>query len=323
MTCLPVSYTNPGIRASLQEWAALDRDLSLITENAPAMWQETRDAQEDAWSKGGFGVERAQPAGLVSVPTSGKDAEAATRAAAAVLRDDLQAITLDPVARRLSKLRMNVGFAARGHAVSERGHRGERCVMVTLTYAGTNEDWSPRHISDYLSRCRKYLKTAGFTFRYVWVAELQKRGVIHYHVALWLPPSIRLPKPDKSGWWPHGMSNVVVARSAPAYLLKYLSKDTSKTFGDYPKHARIYGAGGLDYSIRRCRRWLNLPKFVQGRSDVNDQWKRRVGGGWEDPQGLPWASEWQRAWVGDAWMVIRVCQHERLVESDGPFSWVH
>jgi hypothetical protein len=233
----------------------------------------------------------------------------------------LRAFEPDAEARRLSQLRMHVGFAARSHCVQP-SKGGDDCLMVTLTYAGDNEDWSPRHVSTFVQRVREWMKRRELPCRYVWVAELQKRGVIHYHVALWVPRGMKLPKPDEQGWWPHGMTRIEVARAAVPYLLKYLSKDTSKTFGRFPKGARIYGTGGLEHSMRRARRWLRLPAFVQGNSSIDDDWKRVEGGGWCSPTGEHYESEFRRLWIGGAPAMERVHQYPRSIEAAGPFSWL-
>jgi hypothetical protein len=234
----------------------------------------------------------------------------------------LDAFGIDAEARRLSQLRMNVGFAARAHCI-EPNKGGDDCLMVTLTYAGTNDAWNPKHISRFVDHVRAWMKRNGYgALRYVWVAELQQRGVIHYHVAVWVPRGVKLPKPDEQGWWPHGMTRIEVARAAVPYLLKYLSKDTSKTFGRFPRGARIYGIGGNEHSARRARRWLRLPAFVQGNSSIFDDWRRVKGGGWAAPSGERFASEFARTWVGHAYALRRVERHSVQIDASGPFSWL-
>lgn len=267
---------------------------------------------------------RAAP-GLVSVPTSDTRpsaalVEAIKRGERADLMQGVGAFQIDAQARRLASLRMQVGFAARGHAVAEKGSRSDDCLMLTLTYRGTNADWQPRHISEFLKRVRQWMARRGNACRYVWVAELQQRGVIHYHVALWVPRGTYLPKADKRGWWPHGMTRTEKARAAVPYLLKYLSKDTSKTFGSFPDGSRIYGIGGLDHAIRRARRWLGLPSFVQANSSIHDDWRRAKGGGWFAPSGEHYPSEFARVLVGGVWALVRVAHHPRALDAAGPFS---
>lgn len=266
-------------------------------------------------------------AGLVSVPTSGPCRAVVE---AAVLRDQRGLLGPDVELSRLARLRRSIGFAARAHAVSERGHRSDVPWMVTLTYRGSNADWDARHVSEAVQCFRKWCNRCGYACRYVWVAELQQRGVIHYHLCCWLPRGVRMPKWDvrSSGhgragvWWPHGMTNRKVARNAVPYLMKYMSKGSAGTFGSLPKGARIYGVGGLEHSLRRARRWLGLPAFVQARSSLHDEWRRAAGGGWSDAEGVTWPSEWRRCWAGDRWGLERVEDHGRPFDASGPFSWL-
>jgi hypothetical protein len=166
----------------------------------------------------------------------------------------------------------------------------------------------------------------------VWVAELQEkraarrkegaRAVVHYHVAIWLPEGVYLPFSDAQGWWPHGDTETAWARAAVPYLMKYVSK--GRHLLSLPNRCRMHGAGGLEFAMRRARRWLGLPGFVQARSDIFDQWAPIKGGGWFDPRlevAVP--SEFQRAWLGDAFGLIGVHDHGRPFEANGPFTWLH
>lgn len=272
-------------------------------------------------------VEAASAAGLVSVPTTPRRGAAVE---AVALREALGVFVPDVQASRLARLRRSIGFAARAHAVSERGRRNDVPWMVTLTYAGTNDDWGPEHLTRAIDCFRFWCKAKGFACRYVWVAELQQRGVIHYHLCCWLPKGVRMPKWDvrtshhrlSRRWWPHGMTNRKVARHAVAYLMKYMSKGSAGTLGSFPKGARVYGVGGLEVALRRARRWLGLPGFIQARADCSERWERAQGGGWIDPGGVIWPSEYRRVYAGDAWGLERVCDHGRPFDAAGPFSWV-
>lgn len=269
---------------------------------------------------------RASGLGLVSVPTMHKRFGVKPRrpfdvtAAAQAARRCLSAFEIDAESRRLAMLRMQVGVGARLH--NARDVRSEECLMVTLTYRGDNDDWEPGHVRDFMTDVRNWCERRGFKARYVSVAELQQRGVIHYHVALWVPKGTRLPKPDQQGWWPHGMTRIEVARAAVPYLLKYLSKKESKAIGSFPKGARIYGVGGLDASARRTRRWLRLPSFVQGNADVADDWRRVDGGGWRTAAGQHLPSEFERVNVAGVWCMRRAWVHSRAIAADGPFCWI-
>lgn len=234
---------------------------------------------------------------------------------------------------RIAKLRRAIGFAARGHGATRKGHRPDEVRMVTLTYADA-KGWRPDHMSAYMDHIRKWHKRAGVKCRYVWVAEIQDgkrrvdgcaRGTVHYHVALWVPQGTQhMPKSDLQGWWPHGSTRTELANGAVGYLMHYLKKSNSKTLEEFPNGCRIYGVGGLDHSLRRARRWLGLPGFVQGNSSYMDDWKRapKGWGGWLCPEGEHYVSEFRRINVGGLTALQRVHTHARTIDAGGPFAWL-
>lgn len=169
--------------------------------------------------------------------------------------------------RRVKRLRRQVWAA--GHLQRFRTPKGmrENVWFVTLTYRGVH-DWQPRHISKCLKAARRWCHLRGVPFRYLWVAELQQRGALHYHLAIWLPKRLQLPMFDKQGWWPHGMTQRVIAKNAVGYLMKYLSKISP--FHEFPKGVRLYGLGGLTQQARSICSWLNLPSWCRQRFGVGE-----------------------------------------------------
>jgi hypothetical protein len=155
---------------------------------------------------------------------------------------------------------------------------GGKVAMLTVTYADPLA-WDARHVSELLQHVRKWMKRRGHTLRYVWVAELQRRGAVHYHLCIWLPRGLTLPKPDKQGWWPHGFSNIKWARKAVGYCLKYVSKLESKDC-QFPKGMRLHGAGGLDGEGRSHKAWRFLPAWLQQQTNPDLKISRQQGGGW-------------------------------------------
>jgi hypothetical protein len=135
-----------------------------------------------------------------------------------------------------------------------------KAAMLTVTYAGV-DSWRPDHIAKLTNHMRMYLARRGHKLRGVWVAELQQRGAVHYHFVVWLPKGITFPKPDKQGWWPHGMTQWQWARRAVGYLVKYASKVESKH--RFPKGCRISAACGLNSEQRMERRWWRMPRCVR------------------------------------------------------------
>lgn len=124
-------------------------------------------------------------AGLVSLKTSDTP--------------DLSEVPIDQVQARITRLRRSVTVGARLIQDSV-GWLGFKPAMLTLTYRDI-DGFKPLHISVLIKHIRQWLARRGHVLRYVWVAELQMRGALHYHVVTWLPRGLTLPKPDKQGWW--------------------------------------------------------------------------------------------------------------------------
>jgi len=142
----------------------------------------------------------------------------------------------------------------------QRGGLRYRVAMFTLTYRDI-DGYSPRHISTFIKTTRERLRRMGWPMRYVWVLELQKRGAPHYHVLIWLPRGVTLPKPDKSGHWQHGLTRAEWARNAVGYVAKYAAKSESRH--ELPRGARVCGVGGLDKARSAVRRWWLAPCWVR------------------------------------------------------------
>lgn len=274
-------------------------------------------------------LESRAAAGLVSVSTT-------CTSGSAVVDWASNCITIDPKAARVTRLRKGLGIAAK--QLHNLGPRNQQIWMQTLTYKGDNRNWRPEHISRYLDALRRwhYARTGSRTTRYAWVAELQERGVIHYHVIVWLSAGLVPPKPDtpwrrtdKRGnvtheppMWPHGMSNRQRSTAPVAYLMKYASKIESKTVGSFPHGARIHGAGGMDPTGRSIRRWVLWPAYVQGNAAVSDSFRPAPGGGYlNDQTGELLLPEFAPTGGGFS-SFIRVRTTPRKVDAAGPFSWL-
>lgn len=182
-------------------------------------------------------------------------------------------ILVDAEAARLKKLRRSVLTAARLHCQEKSKWK---VAMVTLTYAPEFE-WNSYQVSELMRCLRHYLKRKGVEFRYVWVQEFTKRGRPHYHLLVWLPYGLTLPKPDKRGWWPFGMTKIEWARNAIGYIAKYASKADSLHLP--AKGARMHGNGGLIGDALLEQRWWKLPAWARERVQPSDRCKRLKGGG--------------------------------------------
>jgi hypothetical protein len=258
----------------------------------------------------------AEGAGLVSVSTTQKP---------------LDVLCIDKDESRFVRLQKNVGVAAKLHLLELRG-QPLNVVMVTPTYR-PGVHWEPAHLASYTDHVRKwYYGKTGEKLRYVWVAEVQDgkrredgvgRGVIHYHAIFFLCKGLTMPKADKQGWWPHGMTNTMRCTNPVAYVMSYAKKQAN--VGGLPKGARRYGIGGLERSSCAIRRWINWPGFVQARASVHDDFRRAEGGGWVNrATGEWWPSEYGLLFrTRGHIVVVRLRDHGRpLANVCGPFSWV-
>lgn len=158
-------------------------------------------------------------------------------------------VVIDPKRARVARLRSSIREACKLHEqeadweARRLGRSAYRKTFITLTYRDGG-DWQRRHISEFLDNLRKWLGTRSARLMYAWVAELQKRGALHYHLIVWVPRRLRLPRPDSSGWWPHGMSNIDTARNPVGYMVKYATKTRPEDLARLKKGVRLHGNGG-------------------------------------------------------------------------------
>ena len=262
---------------------------------------EPAAAPAEAPQRGGTRAAK-PPAGLVKLKTS----------------DTPHTVEIDRERARLNRMRRSLIWCSE-LIQSAMGPHGYKPAMLTLTYRDV-DGFAPRHVSDLLTRIRNWLVRRGRALHYVWVAELQQRGALHYHVIIWLPRGLTLPKPDKQGWWPHGHTKIEWARNPIGYLLKYASKFDSKH--GLPKGARLHGAGGLDPTGKQIRRWVNLPTWLKSLAGVSSQFVRIKGGGLAEREtGLCLSSPWRVSCSGGKVSATKIFDYAGgLANVAGPYS---
>lgn len=261
-----------------------------VTETRPRVGRSVASAPPESKSPGAAAAAAdAAPggaaAGLVYSQTSGTSPQAPLR--------------VDRQASRVKRLRCSVLTAARLH-VQERPRW--RVCMVTLTYRD-DVQWAPGQVSGLVRHIRQYLARKGVEMRHVWVQEFTKRGRPHYHMLLWLPLGITLPKPDKRGWWSCGFTKIEWARNAVGYIAKYASKGDSLV--QPSKGARMHGNGGLTGDALLEQRWWKLPGWLRGDVKPSDRVRRAqagTGGGYVHPDTgevhrSPWEVFFKGGWV--------------------------
>lgn len=251
---------------------------------------DAQDCPGVAFGVGGAAARAGVASGLVSSQTSVPETP---------LRPS-DRIMVDPIQTRLKRLKHSVLTAARLHT-EQKGKW--KVAMVTLTYR-PEADWEKGQCTSLIRCIRKYLSARSIELRYVWVMEFTKRGRPHYHLLLWLPFGITLPKPDKRGWWPHGMTKIEWARNAVGYIAKYASKGDSLVQPD--KGAHMHGNGGIKGDALLEQRWWKLPSWARDTVVPSDRCKRRKGGGLLLPEtGEVLESPWLVLFQGGSIYLVR------------------
>jgi hypothetical protein len=231
-----------------------------------------------------------------------------------------QGVEIDQELARYKRLQRSVIVAANLFQQQWHGFR-TRTAMLTLTYRDVDA-FEPRHISELLKRIRQWLQRRGYRMLYVWVAELQKRGALHYHVLIWLPRGLTLPKPDKQGWWPHGYTQIAWATRPIGYLCKYVSKMDIK--GGLPKGARLHGSGGFVGAAKQIRQWFNLPTWLKHFAGVGASFVRVKGVGLVDrDSGVCVPSPWRVSIHGKRVFAQKIFEYTNgLIGVAGPYSLI-
>lgn len=179
--------------------------------------------------------------------------------------------------RRLRRMRrVVIASADASRDLVQRGGNRYWAIFVTLTYR-RDASYSPNDIRGYINGVREWLRRRKLKAHYQWVIELTQAGKPHYHVIFWVPHGLRLPKPDASGMWEKGSSNIKRATKPVGYLVKYVSKGDG---GDIPKHARLFGVGAQDESVKLARHRFGLPTWLFERTEGRCARIPRVG--WVD-----------------------------------------
>lgn len=198
-------------------------------------------------------------------------------------------VSLTPEAkalRRVKRLKRNVYLAGKLHSLPTKGKRPDQPWLITTTYdtRGTlghgAHNWAPHDLSKATDRYRRWCLGHGYTPKYTWVCELQKTGIPHYHMVIWLPQGVNMPRWDRSNgrrapFWPHGMTNTEKLKTNVGYLMKYLSK--MGELHSFPKGLRLNGNGGLDAQARTIRAWHNLPEWTKRTYGVGEAKRAKRG----------------------------------------------
>jgi len=167
--------------------------------------------------------------------------------------------------------------------------------FITLTFRDIEESWqAERAIQKLMNALRTWASRRGFEIAYFWVAEVQQRGALHYHILVLGCPY--LPKSLLQSWWPYGFVEIRRAGDIVGglrYLAKYLWKScklVGESFEDLPLwwflfsvfRKRRYGFSKYFTlpPIERVPRWLRDFLVEREAGDMLTMAKRVAGGGW-------------------------------------------
>ena len=172
-------------------------------------------------------------------------------------RGEGKAVIVDTFRSRLSKMRFRIHEWAEVMAMLKKEFP-TRMVMITLTYEKIG-GYEPGNINDFIKKLKR--KVEKNLYGFAWVAELQQRGAIHYHLLMVVKKGSRIPMPDKSGMWELGSSKIETAKK-PFYLLRYTGKEYQKDLKAYPKSCRLYAVSyRLPEGVTKA--------FLQAKSDLD------------------------------------------------------
>jgi len=175
--------------------------------------------------------------------------------------------------KRLRIARKKIKTVAKEHRRFAKA-KGLYAVAVTLTYA-CDDDFCPKHITRFINSLRAKLKRQGHQLPYIWVIE--RAGVLHYHLALWLPKGFKLSCTELAKWWPWGSTWIAACRKVSAWI-HYVSKRESKA--ELPSGARLFGCGGLDAQGKESVQYAMYPLWLKAVLPPNAKIKRVPKLGW-------------------------------------------
>lgn len=166
-------------------------------------------------------------------------------------------------------------------------------LLVTLTYR-PGVDYDKSHLPAFMRWLRRLL--GDDLYGVARVAEVQRRGAVHHHVAVAVRRGVRVPMPDKADGWRHGMTRVEKARRGVGYLVAYMGKEYQK---DLPRGMRMFAVTvrRLLPDLGRLLRLSSIPRWLErvveasvvGGADVP---RRVTGRGWVRGDDV-WRSSWR------------------------------
>lgn len=196
-------------------------------------------------------------------------------------------IELDRHKMRLGRMSRRVHAWSTALKSAAHDLKGSRHLLITLTYR-PGVDWAPGQIRAFMLGLRKYLKKR--LLAYAWVAELTKKGRVHYHIQLEFKGN--LPDLVLKSLWQYGFYKVTACKHE-FYLVAHSKRAGGKKAyqkrDEYPLGIRMFAVwvspallSALDRLIFRSSSLpLWMVEIVLDDLDLwLGGWARAPGGGW-------------------------------------------
>jgi len=205
---------------------------------------------------------------------------------------------------RVGERARRMATALRAFSLQVMGCRG--MLMITLTFSGNpDRETASGAIRDFIGRFRKSVGD----YPYLWWAELQARGAVHYHVLVVDCPFL---EPDRvSALWGRGFIKLrwFDGHRGFSYALKYVRKIRKAYQQDYALFAllyrffRAYSHSRLTDTVARA---FKLPAWLRSWVWRFGELPRRIPGGWEFPtSGRVVTSPWRFDGVDGDFVILR------------------
>ena len=198
---------------------------------------------------------------------------------------------------------------------------GVKMAMYRLSYdtAGTlvkASEWQALDISLFMQRLRARMGKR--LLAYAWVAELQIRGVIHYHVCIVYRGYAPMPdrsyhsKDARKHWrsfnrmWEKGSSHTDLEVRSPYYMASYCKKAYQKDYLHFPMGAHAWAVWISDAGLKASLKWEALEDYK----------KAEIAHIMLD-EGLGYVEAWEQ-WE---WEVRRTRIIKQMMKADGRDVW--
>lgn len=254
-----------------------------------------------------------------------------------VLERNGQRLIIDTQRLRLQHLRRRVHAWSRVVDDLKQGGQKFNMTMYGLTYdtLGTHGEagsWEPLDISKFVDAL--HARMGKRLLAYAWVAELQLREVIHYHVII--IHTGRAPMPDRQyrakdarghmrtfeKLWAKGSSHTDFKVRSAFYLASYVKKEYQKAYEFFPSGCHAWAVWISDTASKQALQYHSLEDYKQ-RLFLEQNLPLPFGNGygfeeaWENMEWEVQREKLTRRFRGENWSYVGACSGAKDLEKWG------